>query len=775
MNEVAQYDHCAGQFKDNHRKKENFIWCNCVMLDVDNDSENPDEWKTPQDVQETFSNVQMVVTYSEHHLLPKGEKPAKPRFHLYFPLSENLTTDDDVCWMKEALRRVFPDFDKRALDSARFFQGTENPRAEYFPGTICIDQWLEQHPELLEEQPEVETMSASSASYTYSPSYSGSYGRSVLDDIGTPIHEGTRNDTLYKFACSVLKLFGSTDGRARAAFEDRIRDCTGTPMKQSELNASWNSAVKWYEGSIRSSSDYVSPEDFNKKTQPQKGGGAVAAEKTEWGQIREFSRADLPEFPVDALPPVVRNYVSAIATSVQVPPEMPGCLSLAVLALLFQRRYKIQVSPDWSEPLCLFVALVAPPADRKSSVFTALTDVIDAYEEYCGRRDKVAIQQNQSKRRQLEAKLRSAEAKATNDKLTKKAQDDAFLDSMNLTQKLAEHEDLVAPRWMLDDSTPERMVQVMAQQNGAIAIFSDEGGVFKQMRGKYSKNGDSQLEPYLKGYSGGTIKTDRMSREGESIRNARLTMGLTIQPKVLKTLMGDDEMRGDGLVGRFIMVDCHQKSEVGYRRPNPEPIPTEVKDAYEAFVEKELNRDELTRRDGYKLLYPDGDADRIRSDYQWEMEQTLRPGEKWYDGQDWAGKNTGRMCRIAALFHCVEHSDKGDADEYPISGETMERAIKVADFIDAHALAIYNTDGETSASDSEYVRDRIRDHVRTTKKTRLARRDVLRLCRRFKRVAELDDPLEDLCDRNMVAIEKEQQTRGAPKQWILLNPAAFFD
>ena len=71
---VAAYDHVAASFKDNCRGNANFIHSDCSMFDVDNThSDDPMDWVTPADVQETFPNVGFYVCYSRNHMKAKGQ------------------------------------------------------------------------------------------------------------------------------------------------------------------------------------------------------------------------------------------------------------------------------------------------------------------------------------------------------------------------------------------------------------------------------------------------------------------------------------------------------------------------------------------------------------------------------------------------------------------------------------------------------------------------------------------------------------------------------
>ena len=87
-----------------------------------------------------------------------------------------------------------------------------------------------------------------------------------------------------------------------------------------------------------------------------------------------------PTFPVDALPSVLRDYVTAVAETTQTSPDMAAAASLAVLAICAQGKFVISGKKDWAEPLNLFVVIIAPPAERKSAVMTLMTFPLEDYE-----------------------------------------------------------------------------------------------------------------------------------------------------------------------------------------------------------------------------------------------------------------------------------------------------------------------------------------------------------------------------------------------------------
>jgi replicative DNA helicase len=89
---------------------------------------------------------------------------------------------------------------------------------------------------------------------------------------------------------------------------------------------------------------------------------------------------ELPAFPVEVLPGWLGEYVAAIATATQTPPDLAGMLALAVLATVAAGAVEVGPRPGWREPLCLFIAVGMDAGTRKSSVFTALTRPVVDFE-----------------------------------------------------------------------------------------------------------------------------------------------------------------------------------------------------------------------------------------------------------------------------------------------------------------------------------------------------------------------------------------------------------
>ena len=88
-----------------------------------------------------------------------------------------------------------------------------------------------------------------------------------------------------------------------------------------------------------------------------------------WPEIVSFDVLDQPDFPTQALPDVLREWVEAESHATQTPADLAGLLALAVCSVGIARRVVVKPRPDWREPVNLFVAVLLEPGNRKSAVF----------------------------------------------------------------------------------------------------------------------------------------------------------------------------------------------------------------------------------------------------------------------------------------------------------------------------------------------------------------------------------------------------------------------
>jgi replicative DNA helicase len=217
----------------------------------------------------------------------------------------------------------------------------------------------------------------------------------------------------------------------------------------------------------------------------------------------------VPAFPVEVLPDWLSEYVAAVATATQTPPDLAGMLALAVLATVAAGAVEVEPRPGWREPLCLFVAVGMDAGARKSSVFTALTRPVADFEHQRATAALPAITETVTLRRIADQAAAAAEVAAS--KAPADQQEERQAEAIARAAKAASLIVPPVPRWLVDDATPEALAGLLGTY-GRIALLSPEGDVFDQMAGRYNQSAGPNLGVYLKGHAGDLLKVDRRGR-----------------------------------------------------------------------------------------------------------------------------------------------------------------------------------------------------------------------------------------------------------------------
>ena len=127
LKDAVLFDHVSCAYKNDHRAKADFISADCVMMDLDNGhSDDPDTWKTIDDVCEAFPDVDFYYIESRNHMKAKKDskgqiKEARPKYHIYFPCGQLIDDPEEYEHIKGQIGALFPYFDTKCADIAHFF------------------------------------------------------------------------------------------------------------------------------------------------------------------------------------------------------------------------------------------------------------------------------------------------------------------------------------------------------------------------------------------------------------------------------------------------------------------------------------------------------------------------------------------------------------------------------------------------------------------------------------------------------------------------------
>ena len=406
--------------------------------------------------------------------------------------------------------------------------------------------------------------------------------------------------------------------------------------------------------------------------------GGERSTPTAWPPIVPFAAMSVERMPEGLIPGPVGDMARSVAAATETPREMAVMTGLGVVAASIAGKVQLSPSPGYAEPLQLYVATVLPSGNRKTAVINEMAAPFRKAEEQL-------IEQLTPERKRLES-LRKTE-EFTIDRLRKQAA--AKRDSNALIEEIARREAELPelptiPRFWTQDITPERLGTLMAENGGRMAVMSDEGGIFDILAGRYSKNSAPNLDLFLQGHSGSPVRVDRRSREAVLINTPALTLVVTPQPDVLRSLSEHKAFRGRGLLARFLFL--LPPSTVGSRKHETIPIPAHTRDAYDRCISSLLNVPLVA--DGVPAtLRFSGEAFKRWKDFQMFVENQMAEDGRLHEILDWGSKLPGAVARLAGGIHGSLHAGRPIPGEIEL--EVADIAITVGGVLISNALAAF--------------------------------------------------------------------------------------
>ncbi|MGH3487879.1 MAG: YfjI family protein [Actinopolymorphaceae bacterium] len=454
-------------------------------------------------------------------------------------------------------------------------------------------------------------------------------------------------------------------------------------------------------------------------------------------------RHRLPTFPVEVLPAWVGDYVQAVATETQTPVDLPGCIALAALSASAGGRAEVEVRGRWHEPVNIFTLVALPPGSRKSAVFSAIVRPLLDVERQLADEAKTAIAAAELERRIATDHAEKAARTATAADPAKAREamglaTDAAMAAASLTVP-------TVPRLVADDVTPEKAASLLAEHGGRIAVLSAEGGIVGTLAGRYSSA--PNYEVFLKGHAGDLYRIDRQGRPAEHIEKPALTLGLAIQPEVLRDLANVPGGRGKGLLGRILY--SLPDDLVGRRQIGPPQVPADVANTYHAGLAA-LTRELAEGTEPAVLTLTPAAADLVLA-LEAETEPRLATGAEWGHLRDWYGKWVGAIARLAGLLHLAEHTDRTWG--HAIAERTWQAAETIGRYYADHALAAFDYMGADPTTENARA---LLGWIERTRPRSFTVRDAFRANRtHFAKVPDLEPALD--------LLESHGHVRAAPR------------
>ena len=237
-------------------------------------------------------------------------------------------------------------------------------------------------------------------------------------------------------------------------------------------------------------------------------------------------------YPLEALPPLMRDAAKAIAEHVQAPLALAGQCVIGAAVYLAQTRVNApHINLPGGMPCSMFLLTLADSGDRKSACRRLAFKTID----------------------EAEQKARTDHRKDCDD-ITNMA---AGLKGKQLEQFNAQHPLPFDPCTQYSDATFERIAGDMIRGASAASWDTDEGG---QVLGGASLKADTRaatLGGLVKAFDTGTFERTRShgNAEGSGFAyNRRLSVHLLAQAVTVAAALDDPLLRGQGFLPRFLFA-----------------------------------------------------------------------------------------------------------------------------------------------------------------------------------------------------------------------------
>ncbi|MFL6448715.1 MAG: YfjI family protein [Bryobacteraceae bacterium] len=380
------------------------------------------------------------------------------------------------------------------------------------------------------------------------------------------------------------------------------------------------------------------------------------AERELWLEPEPLPNGEVvvPAFALGMLPSSIRDFVNDIGHRMQVPLDMPAVATICALGGAAGRRVKVQPKErdsGWKKTPNVWGGIVAPPGSMKTPVFSACL-----------------------------APLQDIEAALQQETLQEVECDE-------------EGEAPKVPRLIVNDATPEVLLELMtANPHGLLQVRDELTGMF-EMQEKKGREGERQF--YLEGWNGDSRYTsDRISR-GTTSAICCISVFGGIQPDKLATYLNKWYVNGsgnDGFMERFqVLVSPDFSPDWVYVDQAPDKLAEgKVRKIFDEIVS-------IDPEEGLVFKFASNGAQDFFIGWLSQLERRLRHGNLHPVLCSHLSKYRSLMPSLACLFALSDLACSGVERFRNVEGSPMipmEHARMAAEwcaYLEAHAHRIYSS------------------------------------------------------------------------------------
>lgn len=415
------------------------------------------------------------------------------------------------------------------------------------------------------------------------------------------------------------------------------------------------------------------------------------AQEVEWPKpISLLSETEhTTPYPIDALPTIIRNAVTAYQQYGQQPLPLIACSALANVSLACQTLANVARDKYLISPASLYFLVVASSGERKSAADYTFSKAIRQWQLDIRKKlepeVKVAQTLHQAWRVEKEGLLSQIRRNTLLNEATES------LRHMLLELVADEPKMPLLPVLFFEDATQEALASHIANGWPSASLWTDEGGIVMGGHGMQT-NSTKFIALLNRLWDGKAFIAHRKTSKSFTVANRRLTVSLMMQPLILEQMLAKNGgiSRQSGFLARSLIA--YPKSAMGdrYYQEPPEALAS-LPDFHDRLIDC-LNGSLALDKNGCHSLPTLTLSYQAKSNWISffnEIEAGLKNAKQWKTIKDFASKAAENVARLAALFHLFN----GSTNE--ISAENVDQAAEIIRWHLRETKIILNSNPQT--------------------------------------------------------------------------------
>lgn len=399
-----------------------------------------------------------------------------------------------------------------------------------------------------------------------------------------------------------------------------------------------------------------------------------------------------PEFPVDALGPVLAPAARAIAGQAQCAMACAANSVLAVASLAAQGRADavLPIGQGKRTPLSLYLLTVLESGERKSTADSFALKPVRDYERELAEAEQSARLSYHAAAAAHETAAKALHGKHKNDRAALRA---ALMDLG--PAPLPPLVSILAPG---GDQTFEGVFRIYQQGRPSLAMLCDDGASFLGGHSLKAENKAGTVANLCRAWDGSRLERIRSGDGVSVLYDRRLAAHIMIQPGVAGEFLGDAKFADQGLLARFLLSAPQSMAGTEARLRNEDASAERAAAAaaaanlaqYNAAIDRLLRapirwKNEHDRSAGIELeaLPLSEDARRLYVRLHNATMQAMGPNQPLETVRPFASKLTENAVRLAGILTLIDH-----ADATQIEAETLAHASTLARYYAEEAVRL---------------------------------------------------------------------------------------